>query len=288
MSRYTDDDAYRRPRSPDYTDRRPSSRDSFERESMHLEPAPRYSSRSRTRSVPPDGREMVRQRSPSLAYSDYDDDATSRTLSVSRSTSYSRDGRSDYYDDGDDEQDENGFSVRKARNVMQTNFSNSTAGIGAGLVGALAGGYAAREVSERFVENRRRAAEEASHGSSSRPGSSSKSGSRNSGSRPKRSSSETERDEERIRLATTIIGAAIGGLGANALTKRYESSRDVNEVRRRAWDDSYGRDERPPSYHSERRGSSRRAIEDYDDDYYSDDYERPYDRRHSQKQLQPY
>ncbi|KAF4120972.1 hypothetical protein GMORB2_2458 [Geosmithia morbida] len=272
---YSNDSRSRPPHGRADSPERPSSRDSYTRESMHLEPPPpSYRSSSRPRSVTPDGRELVaRRRSSSIAYSDnYDDD--DGTISVSRSTSYSRGGR-DYDDGREDEADED--RMRQARKMVKNNFSNSTVGIGASLVGALAGGYVAREASERFAENRRRSGDSR--------GSKGSQGSRN------RQNSETDKEEERIRLATTILGAAIGGLGANALTRRYENSRDVADIRQRAWDDSYGRDEGESSrYSADRKSSSRRSLEDRGrDDYYGNDYydERPYDRRYADKRLHP-
>jgi uncharacterized protein YcfJ len=238
--------------SPDYfpggRDRdRHDSRDSFQRETMTLEPPPGYAS-SRPRSQPPpDSREMVRRgRSPSLVYGDEDyDEEISRSFSRSRSRSRPRDQS----------------PLSRARSTVQDNFSNSTAGIGAGLIGAIAGGFAARQVSDR-VSDRRRA--------SGPPG-------------RRRRQSDADKDE-RIRLASTILGAAIGGLGANALTNRFEDSRAEGRAQQQAWESRYGPEEDLPHYDTGR-------IEDRDhrngrgikgrDDYYSDDddYDYVYDDR---------
>jgi len=250
--------------SPDYhpSDRRDSlesprrSKDSFVRETMTLEPPPGYSSSSRTRSVPPpDSREMVRRgRSPSPRYFDEDDD--SRTFSPARSRSRSR-----RRDDS---------PLNRARSAMEDNFTNSKTGIGASLIGAIAGGFAARQVSERVSDKRR-----------------------SSGGHRRRSDADKD---ERIRLASTILGAAIGGLGANALANRFEDSREKGRADQHAWEGRYGPEEDLPHYDTgrasdldHRNGRGLRRNDSYDDD---DDYDYEYvrrpeledrDRRHSRR-----
>lgn len=135
--------------------------------------------------------------------------------------------------------------MSRARSVMNDHFTNSGVGIGAGLVGAIAGGFAGREVSERVAH-------------------------RNHGNKRRRRS-EADKDEA-IRLASTLLGAAIGGLSANALTKQYERSRDREHVRERAWEDTY-------DY------GSRRGLKDREPDGYGDDYDYVYDRRDDRKHL---
>lgn len=227
------------------------SRDSFQRETMTLEPPPGYSHSSRPRSQPPpDSREVVpRGRSPSMTYDDDDyDEEIRRSFSRSRS----RGAR-----------DESPMS--RARSAVQDNFTNSTYGIGAGLLGAIAGGYAARQVSDR-VSDRRRAAGGGGGGSGRR----------------RRSEADTD---DRIRLASTILGAAIGGLGANALTNRFEDSRAEGRAQQQAWEDKYGSDGEGDGYDDRRRDrdadyrSTSRGIKGRDDYYSDDDYDYVYDER---------
>lgn len=218
------------------------SRDSFVRETMTLEPPP---SASRPRSQPPPNtREMVpRGRSPSLRDYDYESD---RTVSISRSRS--RGGRRG--------RDRSESPMSKARNAMQDNFTNSTAGIGASLIGAIAGGYAGRVASGHVSDKKK------------------------GGGRRRRSDADKD---ERIRLGATILGAALGGLGANALTNRFEDSKERTRGKQAAWEDRFGPDDDLPHYDSGRRSeldhrNGRGALRGREDDE-DDDYDYVYDRR---------
>lgn len=218
------------------------SGDSFVRETMTLEPPPGHSYSARPRSVPPpDTREIVpRGRSPSPRY--YDDDDS---RAYSRSPGRSRHNRS------------RGESpLSRARSAMQDNFTNSTTGIGASLIGAIAGGYAARQVSDRVNDHRRTKDPRGGH----------------------RRRSDADKDE-RMRIASTLLGAAIGGLGANVLTNRFEDSRERERARQDAWEGRYGREEDLPHYdtgrpndldHRSGRGLRRRDSDGSENDYVYD------------------
>ncbi|KAL6866318.1 hypothetical protein ACO1O0_002426 [Amphichorda felina] len=228
-----------RDHSPDSNPGR-HSKDSFVRETMTLEPPPGHPSSGRPRSVPPpDSRAMVpRGRSPSPRYYGDDDD-------------YSRSRR-------DKSRDRSESPLSRARSAMQDNFTNSTAGIGASLIGAIAGGYAARQVSERVSENRRAKDHHGGH----------------------RRRSDADKDE-RMRLASTLVGAAIGGLGANVLTNRFEDSRERDRAQQQAWEGRYGRESDLPHYDTGRPSDldhrSGRGWRGRDSD--DDDYDMVYDRR---------
>jgi len=149
--------------------------------------------------------------------------------------------------------------LSKARGVVEDNFTRSTVGIGASLLGAVAGGWAARQAGEKLAQRRRE----------------------NQSPRSRhRRRSDADKDDEKIRLASTLIGAAIGGLGANALTNRFEDSRDRTRERQDAWEDRWGSQERLPHYdtgrredmdHRNGRGLPRRESSEFDD--YDDDYD---------------
>ena len=79
----------------------------------------------------------------------------------------------------------------KARRALGATFTSSSSGLGVGVLGAIVGGLAAREVSD--VATRRREA------------------GRQGGS-------------DKARLVSTLVGAAVGGLGANALERKFEDS----------------------------------------------------------------
>jgi len=85
------------------------------------------------------------------------------------------------------------------RHGLRDSFTDSSAGLGASVLGAIVGGLAAREASD--VAARRR------HGSHPPAGGS-----------------------DKVRLVSTLVGAAVGGLGANALGRKLEDSKPNNFV----------------------------------------------------------
>ncbi|KAM7206361.1 hypothetical protein V8F33_000647 [Rhypophila sp. PSN 637] len=117
--------------------------------------------------------------------------------------------RDRYYDSGsssssDDERKGNKPTIgrsrtpmSKARQAISSTFSDSTTGLATGVIGAVLGGLAAREASEKVLTNK---------GGHGRDGH----GHHHSGKEA---------------LLSTIAGAAVGALGANVIEKRIESSR---------------------------------------------------------------
>jgi outer membrane lipoprotein SlyB len=225
------------------------SRESFTRETLQVEPIV-----ARPRSVPPPANDMLvpRGRSPSRTRSNYyrtdsrssiasssserdrrrgavvkrghrrgDDYSRSRSRSRSRSSSG---GRS---------------NMDRAKSAVTNNFTNSTTGIGASLLGAVVGGFAARTATEAVSRHR-----------------DSKGG--------RRRGSDADAKEERIRLASTIIGAVAGGIGANALTNRFEDAREHRDRPKRLepqrWDSRDSRDSRHWSDSDDDRYDSRRGL----------------------------
>lgn len=223
-----------RPYDPDYRPFDSSSRVD-ERDTLRLEPPP---SHSRPRSVPPPNTAVVhrpRGRSPSIA----------STRSVSE-----RDDQLSLH------RDRSTSPVSKARNVVQDNFTNSTAGIGVGLIGAVVGGLVARQASDAV--SRRRSQKD----------------------HRRRSRDYDEDDNNTTRVVSTILGAVAGGLGANALANRFEDSRDRDRAHQHAWERRHGREEDLPHYDTGKRGDlnhrNGRDLADRDDD---DDYDYVYDDR---------
>jgi hypothetical protein len=124
--------------------------------------------------------------------------------------------------------------------MLQHTFTPSASGLGIGVLGAIVGGLAAKEASEAAARSR-------NHGHSK------------------------GRDENhKLGLISTIVGAAVGGLGANALEKRIEMSKekmkDEQEAREKRWhrDGGSGRGDRDPL------GPGRGRSLDDDDDYDSE------------------
>jgi hypothetical protein len=97
----------------------------------------------------------------------------------------------------------------KAKHMLQHTFSDSTSGLGVGVLGAIVGGLSAREVS---LANSRRQG----HGGSG--------------------------GDDRAALLSTIVGAAVGGLGANAIEKRFESNRKKDRLEQEAWERKWGKE----------------------------------------------
>ncbi|KAH7311756.1 hypothetical protein B0I35DRAFT_71787 [Stachybotrys elegans] len=215
------------PYDPDYRPFNSSPRP----ESAHRKSAGRLEAPdadARPRSVPPPNTAVVRRaRSPSPLSSHSGDD---------RDRSLHRGGR-----------DRSPSPVTKARNAMQDNFTNSTAGIGAGLLGAVVGGLVARQASEAAMKHRNN-----------------KKGRRTSYSRD-------DENDSTARIVSTFLGAVAGGLGANALANRVEDSRERGRARQEAWEKRHGREEDLPHYDTGNRAdlnhrNGRGLIED-DDDY---------------------
>lgn len=142
------------------------------------------SSRDRRRSLPPVDRRRSRR---------------ARHRSPSRSSR----------DDGPGNED----PVRKAHGLIKGAFSNSTSGLGVGVLGAIVGGLVAREASESATQGK-------GHGHRRR----------------------SYQDQERKRLLSTVLGAAVGGLGANAIEKRIEKARDSLVDKEEAWEKKWHRD----------------------------------------------
>ncbi|KAI0385296.1 hypothetical protein F5Y04DRAFT_245497 [Hypomontagnella monticulosa] len=91
----------------------------------------------------------------------------------------------------------------KAKNFVDNTFSNSTAGLGIGVLGALVGGLAAREAIDATT---------------------------------KHNSHHEGTDHKRNQLIGTVVGAAVGALGANAVEKRIEVHRERDRIKQEKWE----------------------------------------------------
>lgn len=132
---------------------------------------------------------------------------------MSRDRDRDRDERRHRDDDEYDPEDphKNSHSpIGKVQHVLHHTFSQSTSGLGVGVLGAIVGGLSAREAS--LAASRR-------------------TGHAKGGS-----------ESDKAALLSTIVGAAVGGLGANALEKRIESSRKKGKDEQEAWERKWGKD----------------------------------------------
>ncbi|KAF9870543.1 hypothetical protein CkaCkLH20_12033 [Colletotrichum karsti] len=151
--------------------------------------------------------------------------------------------------------------IGKARHAIDRTFTQSSSGIGVGLLGAVIGGLAAREVSDAAVRTRNRKEME-------------------SGTYHPR----PHHDTEKARVISTVVGALVGGLGANALEKRFEAARERDWEQQQLWEKRWGRERDLPHYdtgkeHERDHGRGRTRGQRHDD--WNDGY--PSDRRRSQR-----
>ncbi|KAH9898637.1 hypothetical protein F4778DRAFT_189059 [Xylariomycetidae sp. FL2044] len=93
--------------------------------------------------------------------------------------------------------------VDKARQFVDNTFSDSPTGLGVGVLGAVVGGLAAREAAE---------ATRGYHGGDS------------------------ESDHRRNTLISTVVGAAVGALGANAVEKRLQVNNEKHRIKQEKWE----------------------------------------------------
>ncbi|KJZ78869.1 hypothetical protein HIM_01642 [Hirsutella minnesotensis 3608] len=148
--------------------------------------------------------------------------------------------------EGDDEDARAADPVERARSIVQDNFSQTTTGLGVGLLGAVVGGFVANRASEIALNQRRSSSSSGrSRGSSATP-----------------------------RLVSTVLGAVAGGLGANAIARKVETERQKHRQQmwegRYASDDDLGRYESSKKNELERWGYWKDEDEDDDDDYVYD------------------
>ncbi|KAK8094757.1 hypothetical protein PG997_001442 [Apiospora hydei] len=113
----------------------------------------------------------------------------------SRQRGHSRSRRDD---DRRDRDEDSPSPLEKARNLLKGTFSDSTAGLGVGVVGALLGGLAAREAAEATSHHGRHHSQDSNEEAAAR----------------------------RNQALATMVGAAVGALGANAVEKRLELGRN--------------------------------------------------------------
>ncbi|KAK0740171.1 hypothetical protein B0T18DRAFT_393049 [Schizothecium vesticola] len=96
----------------------------------------------------------------------------------------------------------------KAKHTLSSSFSHTSSGLGVGVLGAIVGGLAAREASEHV-------------------------GGEHSHHKGKKTNNHQQ-------LISTIVGAAVAGLGANAIEKRLEVSRKRTVKAQEEWERKFG------------------------------------------------
>ncbi|KAI1126570.1 hypothetical protein F5Y10DRAFT_244590 [Nemania abortiva] len=122
------------------------------------------------------------------------------------------------YGESDDSDDGRTRSpMEKAKRFVDGTFTDSTAGLGVGVIGALVGGLAAREAVDLTSNWQQQRGPD----------------------RDRRD----EADHKRNQLISTVVGAAVGALGANAIEKRIEIRRARDEVEQEKWERKWRRPE---------------------------------------------
>ncbi|KAI0485868.1 hypothetical protein F4859DRAFT_472767 [Xylaria cf. heliscus] len=118
------------------------------------------------------------------------------------------------YGDSDDSDDGRTRSpMEKAKRFVDNTFTDSTTGLGVGVLGALVGGLAAREAID-LTSNRQQ---------------------------QHRQNKEDAEQHRRNQLIGAVVGAAVGALGANAVEKRIEVRRARDEVTQERWERKWRR-----------------------------------------------
>ncbi|KAI1815054.1 hypothetical protein GGS20DRAFT_584867 [Poronia punctata] len=202
MSRY-DDDGYRRGYGADYTYANDGGGHRYQRAPSPGYPAYNGTSQARLTYEPqgpyPAEESGLRPRSFPAARDGADSRRSSRD--ERRGRGYSRhDG--DSYDEGsDDDRARTRTPIDKARKYVGNTFTDTTTGLGVGVLGALVGGLAGREAADFRKKGHHDNAE-----------------------------------HKRNQLISTVVGAAVGALGANAVEKRIEVHRQRDEVKQEKWE----------------------------------------------------
>ncbi|KAB5585766.1 hypothetical protein GE09DRAFT_1234428 [Coniochaeta sp. 2T2.1] len=137
--------------------------------------------------------------------------------------------------DTDSDDDRPKSPLGKAKHIMSHTFSDSNSGLGVGVMGAIIGGLAAREATE----------------AAGRKG-------KGGGGHSRRASNANDG----AALLSTIVGAAVGGLGANALEKRIEKSRSKTKDEQGKWEKKWGKDGKDGDARTGRDGSGRDRSRD--------------------------
>ncbi|KAK7948017.1 uncharacterized protein PG986_008903 [Apiospora aurea] len=119
-------------------------------------------------------------------------------------------------DDRRDRDEDSPSPLEKARNLLKGTFSDSTAGLGVGVVGALLGGLAAHEAAEATSHHGRHHSQDSNEEAAAR----------------------------RNQALATMVGAAVGALGANAVEKRLELGRNREREEQERSRDPYRRSSR--------------------------------------------
>ncbi|KAI1152986.1 hypothetical protein F4825DRAFT_285114 [Nemania diffusa] len=145
-------------------------------------------------------------------------ESRSRPRSAAPPIDPSRDGareRGDnkYGESADSDDGRTRSPLEKAKRFVDGTFTDSTTGLGVGVLGALVGGLAAREAAE-LTSNRQRGS---------------------GGDR------RDDAEHRRNQLISTVVGAAVGALGANAIEKRIETRRARDEVEEERWERKWRR-----------------------------------------------
>lgn len=131
------------------------------------------------------------------------------------------------------------------RVAATSTFSYTSSGIGVSILGAIVGGLAARELSSvalptRSTNELKDAVDVAGRSPYTDP---------NDGliyhpphPRARRPSSASRKEAHTTRMVSTVVGAMVGGIGANVIERRLESSQQRHHADQKAWENKFGRD----------------------------------------------
>ncbi|KAI3317599.1 hypothetical protein HD806DRAFT_526955 [Xylariaceae sp. AK1471] len=194
MSRYNDDFHRGRAADADYAYSKGGTAPRYARARLTYEPqGPLYPPPSPSTLKVPESRLRPRSLPPPI-------DSRRSSYDEERERGYNKYGDSDDSDDGRPR-----TPIEKARKIVGNTFTDTTRGLGVGVLGALVGGLAAREA----VDLTGRQHHKGHH---------------------------DDAEHKRNQLISTVVGAAVGALGANAVEKRIENNRARDEIKQEKWE----------------------------------------------------
>ncbi|KAI0154476.1 hypothetical protein GGR57DRAFT_116037 [Xylariaceae sp. FL1272] len=130
-------------------------------------------------------------------------DARDRSRDRSRDRRRER-GHNGHGDSDDSDDGRARTPVEQTRHFIDNAFTASTTGLGVGVLGALVGGLAAREAVDYTSRQHK--------------------------------GHHADADLKRKQLISTVVGAAVGALGANAVEKRIEVNRVRDDIKQEKWE----------------------------------------------------
>jgi uncharacterized protein YcfJ len=140
------------------------------------------------------------------------------------------------------------------RHAVKDTFTDTPSGLGVGILGAVVGGLVAHEASHAATRRRSKTPRDEEYHRT-------------------HSGKEKEKDQASRTLAT-LAGALVGGLGANAVERKFGEVRVRDRERQEASVKKWGKESDLAPYDRRRPGEGRYGDDEDEDDYVYDDRRR--------------